>query len=450
MPKKVLSRGLASVLALTLLLVISASALPAAPGEMPAGQYAWQLSYADEFNAAGDLAGWAGDRGGGNYWVDTGGGYLHMESPWSDTYPMMWRNDLYNTINANNYDYAIELRFRRPYLSAYGTAIGVGTASFSGARYWVSDAYPVNNYENFVHNEQHQPAQGAQFGGNVNLFQGGAGRVGIPVDYSWHTMRAEFIGGYGYLYLDGTYYSGANPYRSWQPVSTYFGNSYNQSWGGAGPGSWTNMDIDYLRIYVRVLIPTPTFTPTATSTATSTPTRTFTPTATSTATPTRTATPTSTATRTATPTFTPTNTATRTATATATATSTPTNTPTPTFTPTPVASLTLSADYAYLLQCGAILGEPTQVLRGVVTGGSIGSQMIRVVITDPNGGVSTYYVYTAVLGHFSLDASSLPGELCFGSSLLGTWSAQAFSDALGLRSNTVQWNVAWYIIHSTR
>ena len=471
------SRLVASALILSALLIFSASALPAAPNPAPAAQWAWQLYYTDEFTSGSDIIGWAVDRGGGNYWIDTGSGFLHLESPWSDTYPMVWRNDLYGYINANNLDYAVEVRFRRPYLTAYGAAFGVGTAAFTGARYTVSDSYPVNNYENMIHNEQHQPASGAQFGGNANLYQGGAGRVGIPVDYTWHTMRSELICGTGYLYLDGAYYAGSNPWRSWRPISTYFGNSYNQSWGGSGIGSWTNMDIDYIRIYIRALVPTATpsptvtNTPTATRTNTPTATRTLTPTprplpptptftATPTASPTRTASPTATATRTATATSTATSTATWTATATATstptptasptATSTPTLTSTPTATPTPVAALSLTADHAYLLQCGAIVGEPTQVLRGVLTGGSISGQMIRIQIADPNGSAGNYFVFTDSWGRFTLDASNVPGDLCFGSTLIGNWSAQAFFDPLALPSNTVQWSVSWYIIHTTK
>ena len=439
-------RPITLVIALLVLLIASTSTVPAAPLSAPNAQWAWQLHYADEFSGSGDLSGWAIDRGGGNYWVDSNWGYLHMESTWSDTYPMIWRNDLYNYINTYSLDYAVEVRFRRPYLTAYGAAFGVGTTAFNGARYWVTDSYPVNNYENIMHNEQHQPASGAQFGGNANVYQGGAGRVAIPVDYGWHTMRAEFIGGTGSMYFDGVYYSGTNPWRSWRPVSTYFGDSYNQSWGDGGPGSWTNEDIDYIRIYIRVQSVTPTFAPTATWTSTPTPTRTLTPT------PTNTATPTFTPTRTATPTFTPTatNTATSTRTATPTFTPTPTNTPTPTFTPTPVPTLTLTADYGYLLMCGAILGEPTQVLRGVLTGGSVSGQMIRLQITDPNGSVSNYFVFTDDWGRFTLDAFNVPGDLCFGSSTIGSWSAQAFYDVLGLSSNTVQWSVSWYIIHTTR
>ncbi len=421
--------GVRILVAISLLCLILAGATSSARAAPPA-QTTWQLYYADEFNSGGDLAGWSIDRGGGNDWIDTANGFLHLESPWSDTYPMIWRNDLYSYINANNLNYAVEIRFRRPYLTAYGSAFGVGTTSFSGSRYAVTDSYPVNNYENILHNEQHQPSAPGRFGGNANVYQGGAGKVSIPVDYTWHTMRAEFIGGTGYLYLDGASYAGSNPWRAWRPLSTYFGNSYDESWGGAGPGSWSTLDIDYIRIYIGVVAPTPTWTFTATATSTFT------------ATPTATATPTvmPTATFTPTPTWTPT----------LTNTPTPTSTPSPRLTPTPQLALTLNRDYAFLLQCGAIVGEPTQVLRGVLSGGFVSGQEIRLVLIDPNGNPTTYYATTDAVGQFVLDAVSAGGDTCFGSSLTGNWSAQAYYDLTGLASNPVRWSVAWYIIHTTR
>jgi len=219
---------------------------------------------------------------------------------------------------------------------------------------------------------------------------------------------------------------------------------------------------------------TPTLTPTATQTAT--PTRTATPTftatstatATYTATPTRTNTPTTTSTPTNPPTATtaPTNTPIPTSTPIPTWTAAPTNTPTwtasptftpmPTHTPTPVASptvaasLTLSRDYAFLLQCGAMVGEPTQALRGVLTGNPFSGQLIRIAITDPNGSLGNYYTFTDSFGRFTLDASGLGGDACFGSSLVGDWSARAFYDPSTLASNSVGWRVTWYVVHTTK
>lgn len=214
------------------------------PGEAEAAslaQAAWQLFFADEFNASGDLVGWNLNRGDGNCWIDAVGGFLHLESNWGYTYPMVWRNDLYSHINANNLDYAIEVRFRRPYLTAYGSAFGVGTANFSGARFSAGDPYPLNNYENVFTNEQHQPL--GQFSGHERICMHQPGQP-IPVDYTWHVGRAEFSSGTGYHYFDGSLIGTASCYP--RPLSTYFGNSYVQ----AITGSWSTLDIDYIRIYI--------------------------------------------------------------------------------------------------------------------------------------------------------------------------------------------------------
>lgn len=214
--------------------------------------------------------------------------------------------------------------------------------------------------------------------------------------------------------------------------------------------------------------PTRTLTPTPTATATNTPTRTFTPTPTATATNTPTRTPTSTPTNTATATATRTNsptptrtstatsthtpTATRTPTPTATATSTPTASPTATASNTPLAaSLTLTRDFPNLLQCGARVGQPTQVLRGTLSGiAPPGAQTIRVTLVAPSGSAATYLVATDLLGQFALNGAAAGDVDCFGATELGTWSAQAFYDATGLTSNTVQWSVTWFIIHTTK
>ncbi len=418
-----LMRILTSSLFLLSILGVTSSAFPAKLQAAPAAQTSWQLYFADEFNAGSDLVGWNVDRGDGNYWIDTSGGFLHLESNYGYTYPMVWRNNLYTYINANNLDYAVEVRFRRPYLTAYGSAFGVGTANFSGARFAAGDQYPVNNYENIIHNEQHQPAQPGSFGGNENICAN-QDRKPIPVDYTWHVGRAEYLGTTGYHYFDGGLIGTAS--CTSRPLSTYFGNAYVQPF----IGSWSTLDIDYVRIYIRVVV-TPTFTPTRTPSATPT----FTPT------PTRTATPalTSTSTRTATPTSTPT------------ATNTPTLTPTltPTAAPTIAASLTLVRDHPFLLLCGPQVGEPAQVLRGQLTGAVTSGQLIRVVLTDPTFLPNTYFAITDGAGAFILDAAST-GDSCFGSTEVGTWSAQAFDDALGLVSNSVEWSVSWFIIHTTK
>jgi len=434
-------RALSIIFFLVSVIALTPTPLPAAP----LAQAGWQLYYGIDFNAWSDLTGWNVDYAGNTNNVRVENGYLHLEQPWSTTYPMVWRNDLFNYINANALSHAIEVRFRYPYTSDYGAATGVGTTWFSGARYSPSTTYPRDNFENVLMVHMRSVGGGPR---RVEVYQGGAGRVQIPADFTWHTARAEFIRNdpscpgylYGaYLYFDGVLQARPTPCRNWAPVNSYFGNSYYQDF----IGNWSNMEVDYFRIYIPAT-PTPTYTPTSTPTRTFTPT--FTPTSTFTPTPTRTSTPTFTPTWTSTPTNTPTPTWT----ATPTFTPTPTNTPTPTATPTVLATLTLSRDYAFLLECGATVGEPTQVLRGVLSGGTNSGQMIRIAIVDPSGSTSNYYTFTDSFGRFVLDATTVGGDVCFGSSLTGDWYAQAFYDPLGLASNSVQWSVSWFIIHTTR
>jgi len=446
-------RVLAIVVSVVLIIAFTPTPLPAAP----LAQTGWQLHYGIDFNAWSDLTGWNIDYAGNWNNVRVENGYLHLEQPWGTTYPMVWRNDVFNTINANGLSHAIEVRFRYPYLTDYGDATGVGTTWFSGARYSPSTTYPRDNFENVLMVHMRSTTGGPR---RVEVYQGGGGRIQIPADYTWHTARAEFIRNdascpgylYGaYLYFDGVLQARPTPCRNWTPVNSYFGNSYYQDF----EGNWTNEEIDYFRVYIPA-------TPTPTATATSTPTRTFTPTFTPTAT--NTPTPTRTLTPTYTPTWTPTrtNTPTPTWTATPSFTPTPTNTSTPTFTPTStntptptaaptvLATLTLSRDYAFLLECGETVGEPTQVLRGVLSGGTNSGQMIRIVIVDPLGNTNNYYTFTDSFGNFVLDATRIGGDPCFGSSSTGNWFAQAFYDPINLVSNSVQWSVSWFIIHTTR
>jgi hypothetical protein len=218
-------------------------------------------------------------------------------------------------------------------------------------------------------------------------------------------------------------------------------------------GCWKDATASFATYLVptATLVPAPTSTPTPTQTNTPIPTRTFTPTSTPTRTYTPIVTPTVTFTPTSTRTWTPTAMPTATFTPTSSRTWTPTVTPTwmPTATPTLQAALTLSRDYPYLLQCGPLVGEPAQVLRGRLSGSAVSGPMIRVALTDPNLLPRTYYAFADVAGDFILDALST-GDACFGSSEIGDWSAQAFYDPLGLASNSVQWSVSWYIIHTTK
>lgn len=231
---------LASLL-LAILVALVSSVIPGKTIAAPLATSAWQLHYGDEFNSTVDLAGWNCDRGDGNYWIDTGSGFLHLESNWGYTYPMLWRNDLFKDVNASNLDYAVEVRFRRASLTAYGSAFGIGSAAVSQTRFPPGDTFPPNNYENVLTNEQHQPIDG--FGGHERICMHQPGKP-IPVDYAWHVGRVEFVGTAGLHYFDGELIGTTSCHPS--PVSIYFGNTYAQSFVGA----WTPLDIDYVRIYI--------------------------------------------------------------------------------------------------------------------------------------------------------------------------------------------------------
>jgi hypothetical protein len=228
-------------LILFILVGVTATAFPAKSDAAALALPIWRLFFTDEFDTSNDLVGWDSDRGEGSYRIDTAGGFLHLESNWGYTYPMVWRNDLFSPINVSNLDYAIEVRFRRPYLAGYGSAFGVGTANFGGTRLPPGDPYPANNYENVVTNEQHQPL--GQFSGHERICTHQPGQP-LPVDYAWHVGRAEFIGATGYHYFDGSLIGTAACHP--HPVSIYFGNSFVQSF----TGSWSTLDIDYVRIYI--------------------------------------------------------------------------------------------------------------------------------------------------------------------------------------------------------
>jgi hypothetical protein len=236
-PMRIFTAGLILFIVIGVTLILCPAKLEAASLALTT----WQLFFADEFNTSDDLGDWNSDPGDGSFRVDTASGFLHLESNWGYTYPMVWRNDLFSQINVDNLDYAIEVRFRRPSLAAYGSAFGVGTANFSGTRFSAGDPYPPNNYENVLTNEQHQPL--GQFSGHERICMHQPGKP-LPVDYSWHVGRAEFIGGTGFHYFDASLIGTASCYP--RPVSIYFGNSYIQSF----IGSWSTLDVDYIRIYV--------------------------------------------------------------------------------------------------------------------------------------------------------------------------------------------------------
>lgn len=230
-------------------------------------------------------------------------------------------------------------------------------------------------------------------------------------------------------------------------------------WGNAISG-WADCGAsDVLVVNVVNPTSTPTYTPTATPTRTptNTPTRTatptYTPSPTATNTPTRTPTytptssPSPTATRTPTPTQTPmpTNTPTATATRTPSPTWTPTATATATATPIPV-SVQLQAAHRFLLWYG-LDGVLTQRLDGRYSGPAPrGGRQVLITLRGPDGSTSNHPMFTVADGSFFLDAGS-SGDPYLGTTVRGTWLAQAQDLASGAVSAWVPWDVKWFLIH---
>jgi hypothetical protein len=164
------------------------------------------------------------------------------------TYPFIWRNDLFDAINATHADYAVEVRARRPLLSAYGNAVGIGTAAAGRDRYAPGDMAPIQHYESVLMNEHHAPEDGANGHERVCLHQPGKS---FGSDGDWHTGRVEIANGQAAHYYDGTLIQtvACAP----RAVSAYFGNAYTMTY----VGMWSTMDVDYLRIYTKMETPQP-------------------------------------------------------------------------------------------------------------------------------------------------------------------------------------------------
>ena len=130
---------------------------------------------------------------------------------------------------------------------------------------------------------------------------------------------------------------------------------------------------------------------------------------------------------------------------TATWTPVPTSTATPTPTPEPL-MVDLQADYSALLFMAPELGQPTQILRGSVSGGTP-PYAVSVRVQKPSGTTVTYVLGNA--STFVVNANNT-GDPYFGVDEEGEWTAWAESvDSLGWNavSVPVTWDVSWYPVH---
>ncbi len=213
----------------------------------------WNTVFMEDFF---NLQGWATDSSGGTIFVSGGILTLQSSGTYPTTYPIVWRNDLFNNLAST---FALEVRVAWVGRTAYGTTVAAGTEGYGGQRYNAGDPYPINHFENVLMIHGYDQSSYAR----VLLNPG----VSLPLDGNFHTVRNVFSPGRIDLYVDGTH----RATYSWSgvsPRSFYIGNPFTMPWGG----TWTTTRVDYVMIQVCTSTPTPT--PTRTPTSTPTPTRT--------------------------------------------------------------------------------------------------------------------------------------------------------------------------------
>ena len=107
----------------------------------------------------------------------------------------------------------------------------------------------------------------------------------------------------------------------------------------------------------------------------------------------------------------------------------------------------LQQDYSALLFLAPHLGQPTQVLRGLVSGGGTPPYSVDVRVRRPSNTITSYVLSTN--DTFILTAANT-GDAYFGVDEIGTWAAQAIAiDSTGQSAISVMvtWEVSWYPVH---
>jgi hypothetical protein len=134
------------------------------------------------------------------------------------------------------------------------------------------------------------------------------------------------------------------------------------------------------------------------------------------------------------------------------ATDTPTSTPTATATRTPTATPTpiplrasLVARHPSLVLMASKLGQPAQLLGGTISGGSTPYNVI-IHVVRPDGSSAAYSLTSGTSFSFGASQAADPD---FGTTQQGTWRAwlSVTSGTQSAVSNTVVWNVAFYVVH---
>jgi hypothetical protein len=197
----------------------------------------WGYSFREEFEAPA-LTGWSVTLAGGQQRVSDSVIRLWTQ-PSVDRFPLLWRNDLFAGATS---DFQFEARFRHSDFTAYGTTIGLNSASFDGKRFPAAQSLPSGIEDILtIHHVVDFAASVYRF--DISLLRGRVVWVGTPGDTNWHKVRITLDADNRYtLYVDGQRVGSAT--STLRPRSVYLGNPTIQPFAGG----WTQLHVDYLRV----------------------------------------------------------------------------------------------------------------------------------------------------------------------------------------------------------
>ncbi len=154
---------------------------------------------------------------------------LGVQAP-QDRFPLLWARLPFPAA-----DWALEVRFRYRNPTAYGSAIGVGSAAYDGLRYPEGTA-PPSDMEDVLSVMQTSTEFRIRLLGRISWSK-------PAPDTTWHVMRLSREGTLYRLGLDG---------RDIGSVSSSEVTARNLYIGSAlitrSTGAWTPMQIDYVRL----------------------------------------------------------------------------------------------------------------------------------------------------------------------------------------------------------
>ncbi len=235
-------------------------------GHIPSECESWQTLWLDDFDA-GLTEGWDYDPAQGTVAIEGGALWLRNGVGSAEAFPIAWVDRAWPLIA----DVKLSFRFAFAAPTAYGSTIGVGSATYDGER---SLAYSPDPYgiEDIVSIQQRALTYTVKLLGQTVW-------TGTPGDANWHALELERRETTFILKIDGVERGRGVSY--WRPRSLYLGNPVIV-WD---TGRWSEVAIDDVKLEqceVRTLLlplivrehiwPAPTVPPMPTATATATPT----------------------------------------------------------------------------------------------------------------------------------------------------------------------------------